>query len=496
MATLQEAEAQILRIESQIVAAQKHLSGLQRELEDARRHATAARELDAAYRGGMPDEWQRETLSVLDHLQPTRILTPSDTSISDATSPGHKQWPLSPEEYKRYGRQLIMPEIGLEGQLRLKTARVLIVGAGGLGCPAAAYLAGAGVGTLGLIDGDTVEASNLHRQIAHSTSRVGWTKVSSAISYLRDLNPLVKYVGHETHLEPSTALDMFKQYDLVLDCTDHPTSRYLISDACVLAGKPLVSASALRTEGQLIVLNNPPRQPGDETGGPCYRCVFPVPPPPDTLTSCSEGGILGPVVGTMGVLQSLEAIKLLTTPPPASAPRPVLQLFTPHSSTPFRSIRMRSRRRDCAACGASPSISSESMSAGLMDYVAFCGAVSIPRLDDASRIAPEQLVDARRDGEVVVVDVRPAVEHGICNLEGSMNIPFTELGAVLKQSEHEQRPAWLDAKDVVIVCRLGNDSQRAVGAIKASGLARGNVVDVRGGFKAWREEVDREWPDY
>ncbi|EHK50419.1 hypothetical protein TRIATDRAFT_297199, partial [Trichoderma atroviride IMI 206040] len=200
---------------------------------------------------------------------------------------------------------MIVPNFGLQGQLHVKHARVLVVGAGGLGCPAAAYLAGAGVGTLGLVDGDAVEVSNLHRQVAHSTGRVGMMKVDSAVAYLKGLNPTIIYNAHATHLTPLNAEEIVSQYDLVLDCTDHPTSRYLISDICVLLSKPLVSASAFQTSGQLIVLNNPPGK------GPCYRCVFPKPPPPESVVGCGEGGIIGPVVGTMGVLQALEAIKLI-----------------------------------------------------------------------------------------------------------------------------------------------------------------------------------------
>jgi adenylyltransferase/sulfurtransferase len=206
---------------------------------------------------------------------------------------------------------------------------VLIVGAGGLGCPAAAYIAGAGVGTIGIVDGDVVETSNLHRQILHSTAKVGMKKVDSAISFLTSyclpslfyfyntyrlcrLNPNLRYIAHGEHLTPQNAREIVEKYDLVLDCTDHPTSRYLISDICVLLHKPLISASALRTDGQLIVLNSPPLPAGDASGGPCYRCVFPKPPPAESVVSCGDGGILGPVVGTMGVLQALEAVKLIT----------------------------------------------------------------------------------------------------------------------------------------------------------------------------------------
>lgn len=400
------------------------------------------------------------------------------------------------------------------GQLRIKASRILIIGAGGLGCPAAAYIAGAGVGTLGIVDGDTVETSNLHRQVAHATSRVGMFKVDSAISYLRDLNPNVKYKAYKSHLTPQNAESIVSDYDLVLDCTDHPTSRYLISDICVLLGKPLISASAFKTDGQLIVLNNPPAPQGSppEQGGPCYRCVFPRPPPPDSVVSCGEGGILGPVVGVMGVLQALEAIKLVaagavdkTMEKPATAAPPSLLLFAGTSNPPFRSVRMRGRRKDCFACSAESSLTLESLRSGSLDYVQFCG-VTTP----LSLLMPEERVTAteysaamNRGPKPVLLDVREKEHFDICSIDGAINIPlaaFLKENKIAEEGVEQPTPAWLPAdpeSPVYVVCRVGNDSQLATRRLKEMGLDRHGarfIGDIRGGMKAWQQEVDPTLP--
>lgn len=523
--------------------------------------------LGGALGGGLPDEWQAELLAVLE--QPAR-------------GNQRKRWPLEKQEYRRYGRQLIMPEVGLQGQLRLRSSAVLIVGAGGLGCPAAAYIAGAGVGTLGIVDGDTVEESNLHRQILHSTSKVGMSKVESALNNLKSLNPNVRYYSYNTRLSPQNALDIFSEYDLILDCTDTPASRYLISDTCVLLGKPLVSASALRTEGQLMILNNPPRAPGDPSGGPCYRCVFPKPPPAESVVSCGEGGILGPVVGVMGVLQALEAIKLIAagiekpqSPPedtmmeidgasPDSSGRqqstgstnskPSLLLFSAYSNLQFRSFGLRTRKPKCAACSAHATVTPEALMSGSMDYVQFCGAVSpVDALAPEERISALDYEQARATSLIsgvngssplangssgaqhILLDVREKVQFDLAHLDGSINIPFSDIVATSvptaatpvsastpatpatgstgspsspKQAGggEEQRPSWLAElqklpaeQPIVVTCRLGNDSQLAVRKMKALGLDDGGkrkIVDVRGGLKAWRETVDADFPDY
>ncbi|KAF4619051.1 hypothetical protein G7Y89_g14798 [Cudoniella acicularis] len=376
-----------------------------------------------------------------------------------------RRWPLSEEEYKRYGRQMIVPNVGIQGQLRLKAASILIVGAGGLGCPASVYLAGAGVGIIGIVDGDVVETSNLHRQILHNTSKVGMKKVDSAISNLKALNPNIKYNAHTEHLTPQNVAEIVSQYDLVLDCTDHPTSRYLISDTCVLLQKPLVSASALRTDGQLIVLNTPPLPPGNENGGPCYRCVFPKPPPAESVVSCGDGGILGPVVGVMGVLQALEAVN---------------------------------------ACSATAELTLEKLAA--MDYAFFCGvAAPVKVLASEERIEAREYEELRkqRGKEHLLLDVREKVQFDICSIEGSINVPFSTLQGNRGDVEIEH-PSWLpetlpSEAPIYVVCRLGNDSQVITRKLKESGIDKKGtryIGDIKGGFKAWKEQVDSSWPEY
>ncbi|TDZ41468.1 Adenylyltransferase and sulfurtransferase uba4 [Colletotrichum trifolii] len=423
------------------------------------------------------------------------------------------KWPLQAHEYERYGRQLIIPAVGVKGQLRLKKSKVLLIGAGGLGCPAAAYIAGAGAGTIGLVDGDTVEVSNLHRQVAHSTDRVGMLKVASAITYLKGLNPTVTYHGHKTHLTPQNAESIVSQYDIVLDCTDHPTSRYLISDICVLLQKPLVSASAFRTDGQLIILNSPALPQGNPDGGPCYRCVFPRPPPPDSVVSCGEGGILGPVVGAMGVLQALEAIKLIA----GGAVDPELEVKEPNPpsllifsgaalSGQFRSVRMRGRRKDCFACSAESTLSLETLRSGSLDYVSFCGvSAPINLLGPTERITAAEYERIRRQQpKHLLLDVRERENFDICSIDGAVSIP---LATFMKQTQpgkdgSEPKPEWIpadlpDDAPIYLVCRVGNDSQTAAKRLKdlaLDGNGKRFIGDIKGGMRAWRDEVDLTLP--
>ena len=413
-----------------------------------------------------------------------------------------------------------------EGQLNLKKSRVLIIGAGGLGCPAAAYIAGAGVGTLGIVDDDEVEISNLHRQILHSTSKVGMKKVDSAISFLktyippsphqaqllnsRRLNPNVQYVAHASHLSPQNAEEIVKSYDLVLDCTDTPSSRYLISDVCVLLRRPLISASALRTDGQLVVLNSPTLPAGDSAGGPCYRCVFPKPPPPESVVSCGDGGILGPVVGVMGVLQGVEAIRMsvqgkLTTSGldgvgEGKSNAASMLLFSANSPQPFRSVKLRSRRAGCFACSKDSRLRLEGLKSGSLDYSLFCGlASSVDILRPEERIQAREYKNMKKRG--LLIDVREKVQFDICSVEDSINVPFSTL-----QGNHleEGDTGWLPEDypqdgPIYVVCRLGNDSQVVARKLKDAGLDNGGkryIGDIKGGLKAWKEQVDAEWPEY
>ncbi|KAL1956166.1 hypothetical protein VTO42DRAFT_7601 [Malbranchea cinnamomea] len=442
-------------------------------------------------------------------------------------------WPLLQDEYRRYGRQMIVEQIGIQGQLKLRSSSVLLVGAGGLGCPASMYLAAAGVGKLGLIDGDTVESSNLHRQVLHRTRNVGKYKVDSAVEYLRELNPHPQYVVFREHLTPQTAPEIFAQFDVILDCTDNPATRYLISDTAVLLGKPLVSASALRTEGQLMILNYPPLPAGHERGGPCYRCVFPRPPPVDSVVSCADGGIIGPVVGLMGVMQAIETIRIITTTVNPETHEtsivPLLHLFSAYSAPPFRSIKLRRRRADCAVCSAKASISLDSLRGGSMDYVQFCGSLNpVSILTPTERMTPQEYVRAYERGiaqrtEVgepvvdspLIVDVREKVQYDICPFPHSINVPISEiLSTRLKIAEEGQGTSdgeaiasheWIKRLEMManrtgeihVVCRQGNDSQLAVQKMKELGLGKSRTIkDIQGGLKAWRREVDPEWPDY
>ncbi|KAF3002649.1 Urmylation protein [Curvularia kusanoi] len=430
--------------------------------------------LDHDMNFGVPDDFRSEIFAILDTEAPT------SGSVDE-----QRRWPLDSNEYKRYGRQLIMPEIGLQGQLKLRDAKVLIVGMGGLGCPAAAYLAGAGV------------------------ARVGMTKVESAMVALSSLNPTVKLSPHKSRLTPDTALETFRNYDMVLDCTDNPATRYLISDACVLLGKTLVSASALRIDGQLMV------------------CIFPKPPPPESVVSCGDGGILGPVVGVMGVLQALEAIKVLTKRPDLTtspSEPPSLLLFSAYSNPMFRSIRLRTRKPKCAACSSQSTITPEALNSGSLDYVQFCGSINpVEALSPQERISAESYAKIRsgvnpftgtvsRKDSHILVDTREAVQFELCSIDGSRNVPFSQVSAARIDSSNGsydnmdvEEPLWVQdlrqqpEKPIFVVCRLGNDSQLAVKKMKALGLDYGGkrfIGDVRGGLRAWKETVDQDFPEY
>ena len=319
------------------------------------------------------------------------------------------------------------------------------------------------------------------------------------------LNPNLIYNRHPYHLTPQTAIELFTQYDLILDCTDHPTSRYLISDACVLTCRPLVSASALKTEGQLIVLNNPPLPPGSPLGGgPCYRCVFPKPPPTNSVLSCGEGGILGPVVGLMGVLQALEAIKVLTakpvedySSPTFEPPKPTMLMFSAYSTPPFRSVRLRSRRADCAVCSSQGTITQHSLTSGSLDYVAFCGrTMPVNVLPPAARVSAKWFAGLPRDGSNMLIDVRDETQFAMCALRGSVNVPWTGSAEAWIETALQRPEIRSGQQAFYVICRLGNDSQLAAKTLIENQLAPNGVRHIDGGFRAWREEVDPGWPEY
>ena len=301
-------------------------------------------------------------------------------------------------------------------------------------------------------------------------------------------------------------------YDLVLDCTDNPASRYLISDACVLLSKILISASALRTDGQLIVLNSPPLPPGNVAGGPCYRCVFPKPPPAESVLTCGEGGILGPVVGVMGVLQAVETIKIIVqgkiTPPDITqieASPTNMVLYSALGTPPFRSVRLRPRRPDCFACSPDATLRLESLKGGSLDYALFCGlmpAVNILREDE--RIEARDYAQIQKNGDThLLVDVREKVQFDICHIEGSINVPFSTFKGG-NQESRIHKPNWLPQSlppeaPIYLVCRLGNDSQVVARRLKDTGLSSGGarwIGDIKDGLKAWKDQVDGHWPEY
>jgi adenylyltransferase/sulfurtransferase len=333
---------------------------------------------------------------------------------------------------------------------------------------------------------------------------------------LSRLNPYPTLVAHPEHISPENAQGIVEKYDLVLDCTDNPASRYLISDICVLLSKTLISASALRTDGQLVVLNSPPLPPGNVVGGPCYRCVFPKPPPAESVLSCGEGGILGPVVGVMGVLQAVEAIKIIVQDklkPPDTAPNETpptsMLLFSTLGTQPFRSVRLRSRRPGCFTCSQEATVSLESLKSGSLDYALFCGLTSAVTI-----LSPEERIEARdyaqikkKEGEHLLLDVREKVQFDICHLEGSINVPFSTFQGVTHGEgifDKSALPNWwpesLPAEaPIYLICRLGNDSQVVTRRLKDAGFSLGGtrwIGDIKGGLKSWKDQVDKPWPEY
>jgi molybdopterin/thiamine biosynthesis adenylyltransferase/rhodanese-related sulfurtransferase len=377
---------------------------------------------------------------------------------------------LTKDEILRYSRHLIMPEVGMEGQQKLKAARVLCIGAGGLGSPLALYLAAAGVGTLGIVDFDVVDYTNLQRQIIHSTADVGRKKLDSAAEKLKAMNPFLNLETFETRLSSENALDLFRQYDIVADGTDNFPTRYLVNDACVLTGKPNVYGSIFRFEGQASVF---------ATGqGPCYRCLYPEPPPPGLVPSCAEGGVLGILPGLVGVMQATEVIKLILG---KGEPLIGRLLLVDALGMKFRELKLR-KNPDCPACGTHPTITK------LIDYDEFCGirGEETPVTANVPEIQVEELkrkLDAGED--VFVLDVREPHEYQICNLGGYL-IPLGDL----PKRVHE-----LDSsREIVAHCRSGVRSGKAVDFLRQAGFKK--VHNLAGGILAWADRVDPKMPKY
>ena len=380
---------------------------------------------------------------------------------------------LSVDEVRRYSRHLIIPEVGMAGQKRLKNARVLCVGAGGLGSPALMYLAAAGVGTLGIVEFDTVDESNLQRQIIHGQSDVGRSKAESAREAVQEINPYTEVVLHEVRLDSSNATEIFAQYDLIVDGTDNFATRYLVNDACVLLGKPYVWGSIYRFDGQASVFW--------AEHGPCYRCLYPEPPPPGMVPSCAEGGVLGVLCASIGSIQVNEAIKLL-----AGIGEPLVGRLMIYDALEmaYRTVKVR-KDPECAVCGKNPTVTE------LIDYEEFCGTISAEAADAArdSTISVRDLkamFDAGQD--FLLVDVREPNEYEIVSIDGSELIPKNEF---LNGSALERMP---QDRQIVVSCKTGARSAEVLAVLKGAGFS--NSVHVGGGISAWVNQIEPHKPSY
>src|SRR5271166_1971886 len=379
---------------------------------------------------------------------------------------------LSSQEVARYSRHLIMPEVGVEGQKRLKVASVLLIGAGGLGSPLGLYLAAAGIGRIGLVDFDVVDFSNLHRQILHGTPDVGRLKLHSARDRLRAINPEVQLDLYETHLTSANAFDILRPYDVVIDGTDNFPTRYLVNDACVLLKKPNVYGSIFRFDGQASVFYPPE--------GPCYRCLYPEPPPPDLVPNCAEGGVLGILPGLIGVVQATETVKIILGKGETLKNR--LLLYDALNMR-FRELKLR-RDRNCPACGDRPTITK------LIDYQEFCGlkqpAVTPMTTTEGIISALDVKAKLDRGDQFILIDVREPHEFQICRIPGSKLIPLGDLAKRLSELDPNA--------EIVAHCKSGARSQKAVDFLKQSGFK--NVRNMTGGILAWSDKVDPTVPKY
>ena len=378
---------------------------------------------------------------------------------------------LSREEIQRYSRHLIMPEVGMEGQLKLKRARVLTIGTGGLGAPLGLYLAAAGVGHLGLVDFDVVDSSNLQRQVTFTTADVGKPKSEAAKARLSALNPAIDIVSYETRLTSENALELFRDYDIIVDGTDNFPTRFLVNDASVLLGKPNVYGSIFRFEGQATVFGYP--------GGPCYRCLYPEPPPPGLVPSCAEGGVLGVLPGIVGSIQAMETIKLILG---AGEPLVGRLLLFDALAMRFRELKLK-RNPDCPMCGEHRTITK------LIDYEEFCGirGEEAPAMTDGiPEITATELKRRQDRGEkLFILDVREPHEYQICNLNGKL-IPLGEL---------PRRVNELDSSvEMVVHCRSGKRSADAIHFLQTAGFKK--LWNLKGGVLAWADEVDPRMPKY
>jgi sulfur-carrier protein adenylyltransferase/sulfurtransferase len=378
---------------------------------------------------------------------------------------------LSKEEVQRYSRHLIMPEVGLEGQLKLKRARVLLIGTGGLGAPLGLYLAAAGVGHLGLVDFDVVDFSNLQRQVTFSTGDVGKPKTEAAKERLSGLNPTIEIETFESRLTSENALEMFRDFDIIVDGTDNFPTRFLVNDACLLLGKPNVYGSIFRFEGQATVFGYP--------GGPCYRCLYPEPPPPGLVPSCAEGGVLGVLPGIVGSIQAMETIKLILGTGEPLVGR--LLLFDALGMR-FRELKLR-KNPSCPLCGERRTITK------LIDYEEFCGirGEEAPAMTNGIPEITARELKARQDrgDDLFILDVREPHEYQICNLNGKL-IPLGELPRRVNELD--------SSREMVVHCRSGKRSADAIQFLQTAGFKK--LLNLKGGVLAWADEVDPSMPKY
>jgi molybdopterin/thiamine biosynthesis adenylyltransferase/rhodanese-related sulfurtransferase len=396
----------------------------------------------------------------------------ANTKTTNLAEAANANMALSKEEIMRYSRHLIMPEVGMDGQLKLKQAKVLCIGTGGLGAPVGLYLAAAGVGRIGLVDFDSVDLTNLQRQILFGTQDIGRPKIEAAADRLRNLNPDIQIDQFETRLTGDHALDILKNYDIVVDGTDNFPTRYLVNDACVILGKPNVYGSIFRFEGQITIFGAP--------AGPCYRCLYPEPPPPGLVPSCAEGGVLGVLPGIVGAIQAAETLKLIIGKGEPLIGR--LLLFDALAMR-FRELKLR-KNPDCPVCGERPTITK------LIDYAEFCGVrgeeTASPAQAGVPEIAPREL-KARLDrgDDLFVLDVREPHEYQICNLGGHL-IPLGELSRRVNELD--------SSREIVAHCRSGKRSAEAVEFLRSAGFRK--VLNLKGGILAWSDEVDASVPKY
>jgi len=431
------------------------------------------------------DDLRRRIAELEEQLKATKITQQYTNEITSIfpNFPPLEEKSLNPDQIERYGRHLIMGDIGVTGQKKICSTSVLVVGGGGLGSPSSFYLAGAGIGRIGIVDYDSVEKSNLQRQIIHSEKSIGISKAESAKRTLNSYNSSVEVIPYNTLINRHNAIDIIKPWDIVVDATDNVATRYLLNDACVMLKKPLVSGAALRMEGQLTIYNY--------KGGPCFRCIFPKPPPPEAVTDCSNGGVLGVVPGIIGCLQALEVVKIAADIGTTLSQKMLLfNALDPR----FQIIKLRNRKEDCPVCGDNPTIKE------LVDYELFCGSAPTDKPSTRTILSDESVHISCKDYKGVqdsnekhlLLDVRSRTQFEICSLPNSLNIPLGELGKELEtvkskiSSENGELPVY-------VLCRRGNDSQLAVRLLASNGIPSKNIL---GGLLSWHKEVDKDFPIY